>query len=88
MTEEKKSKLQVNIDFTKFPELYADLTTMVNADDLDNSKFIRKLIRQEKLRREGKLPEQIPHPLPISTTNTSSRKTRTSTQRDAQSLAV
>jgi hypothetical protein len=86
MTEEKKSKLQVNIDFTKFPELYADLTTMVNADDLDNSKFIRKLIRQEKLRREGKLPEQLP--LPINTTNTSSRKTRTSTQRDAQSLAV
>ena len=66
MTEEKREKLQVNVDFTNFPDLYADLVKMIEADgDTDRSKFIRKLVRQEVQRRAGKLPEQLP--LPTST---------------------
>ena len=68
MSEEKKEKLQVNVDFTNFPELYADLMGMVEADgDTDRSKFIRNLVRQEKLRRAGQLPEQLPLPTPSIT---------------------
>jgi len=42
---------QVNVDFSKFPELLNDLDEMVLEDDLDRSKLIRKLVRQEKARR-------------------------------------
>lgn len=46
-----KTKQQVNVDFTKFPELLDDLDQMVDEDGTDRSKLIRKLIRQEKARR-------------------------------------
>lgn len=62
MKEEKKND-QVNVDFSKFPELLEELDEMVAQDDLDRSKFIRKLVRQEKLRRAGLLPEQLPLPI-------------------------
>lgn len=53
MAEEKK---QVNVDFSKFPELLADLDQMVEEDDTDRSKFIRKLVKQEKARRDALVP--------------------------------
>lgn len=74
-----EKKLQVNVDFTNFPDLYNDLMEMIEADgDTDRSKFIRKLIRQEKLRRVGKRPEQLPLP--------TTKNRRTSSQ--AASLAA
>lgn len=53
----------VNVDFSKDLELLDSLDQMVETDDTDRSKFMRKLVRQEKLRREGKLPEQLPLPI-------------------------
>ncbi len=66
---EKKSN-QVNVDFSRDLDLLADLDQMVQADESDRSKFIRKLVRQEKVRREA-LQTQ-----PVSTI----KKNRTSTQ--------
>jgi hypothetical protein len=51
MADEKKND-QVNVDFSKFPELLAALDSMVEDDFTDRSKFVRKLIREEKARRE------------------------------------
>ncbi len=65
----------VNVDFSKDMDLLDDLDEMVVVDDSDRSKLIRKLVRQEMLRRAGKLPEQLP--LPISKSN--NRKTSAST---------
>jgi len=48
---EEKERLQVNVDFTDFPELYKELFNMIEADDTDRSKFIRKLVREEIARR-------------------------------------
>jgi metal-responsive CopG/Arc/MetJ family transcriptional regulator len=53
MAEEKK---QVNVDFTKYPELLEALDQMVIDDESDRSKFIRKLVRQEQKRREQASP--------------------------------
>lgn len=39
-------KLQVNVDFTKYPELYAALEKMVDDLDTDKSKLIRQLVRE------------------------------------------
>ena len=58
MTEEKKND-QVNVDFSKFLDLLDDLDGMVEEDDTDRSKFVRKLIREEKARRQ-----QLPLPFP------------------------
>lgn len=57
MAEEKKND-QVNVDFSKFLDLLDDLDEMVAEDFTDRSKFIRKLVRQEKARRQ-----QLPLPL-------------------------
>lgn len=57
MAEEKKND-QVNVDFSKFLDLLEDLDEMVAEDFTDRSKFIRKLVRQEKARRQ-----QLPLPL-------------------------
>lgn len=62
MAEEKKND-QVNVDFSKFLDLLADLDGMVVDDDTDRSKFIRKLIREEKARR-AQLPLPPPFPQP------------------------
>lgn len=51
MADEKKND-QVNVDFSKFPELLSALDSMVEADFTDRSKFIRKLIREEQERRQ------------------------------------
>ncbi len=58
---EEKERLQVNVDFTDYPELYQDLFKMIEADDTDRSKFIRKLVREEIARRK-----QLPLPFPES----------------------
>lgn len=47
-----ESKLQVNVDFTEYPELYAKLMEMVEADMTDRSKFMRRLVSQESTRRQ------------------------------------
>lgn len=56
MAAEKKND-QVNVDFSKFLDLLDDLDSMVEEDFTDRSKFIRKLVRQEKARRQ-----QLPLP--------------------------
>jgi metal-responsive CopG/Arc/MetJ family transcriptional regulator len=43
----KDKKLQVNVDFTQYPELYEALETLVIEQDTDRSKFIRQLVRRE-----------------------------------------
>lgn len=53
-------KKQVNVDFTKFPELLVDLDQMVDDDGTDRSKFIRKLIREEKARRDASQVQDSP----------------------------
>jgi metal-responsive CopG/Arc/MetJ family transcriptional regulator len=75
-----EEKLQVNVDFTGFPELYEALDAMVKEDDMDRSKFIRKMVRQEQARRQ-----QLELPLP-TTNNASSAlaKTARSAQRDSK----
>lgn len=72
-------KKQVNVDFTKFPELLAELDQMVDDDGTDRSKFIRKLIREEKARRTT--------PNPQTTLPPSAPKKRTA-QRAAQVALV
>lgn len=58
-------KKQVNVDFTKFPELLVDLDQMVDDDGTDRSKFIRKLIREEKARRDApQVQGSLPTPNP------------------------
>lgn len=47
-----ESKLQVNVDFTEYTELYAKLMEMVEADMTDRSKFMRRLVSQEVTRRQ------------------------------------
>ena len=39
-------KRQVNVDFTKFPELYEAFESLVDDLDTDKSKLIRQLIRE------------------------------------------
>jgi hypothetical protein len=56
MAEEKKND-QVNVDFSKYLELLGDLDKMVAEDMTDRSKFIRKLVSQERARRQ-----QLPLP--------------------------
>jgi metal-responsive CopG/Arc/MetJ family transcriptional regulator len=51
MAEEKK--LQVNVDFTQYPELYEALEKLVNDQDTDRSKFIRQLVRKEVMQSSG-----------------------------------
>lgn len=58
MAEEKN---QVNVDFSKYPELHKALVKMVQDDDTDVSKFIRKLVREEVGRRA-----QLPLPFPTT----------------------
>lgn len=74
---EKKKNDQVNVDFSKFPELLDDLDQMVDEDGTDRSKFIRKLVRQEKARRQ-----QTQLPLPEKLTR------RKSDARTAQAVAI
>lgn len=45
-------KLQVNVDFTPYPELYKQLEQMVADDMTDRSKFLRRLVSQEWGRRQ------------------------------------
>jgi metal-responsive CopG/Arc/MetJ family transcriptional regulator len=41
-----EEKLQVNVDFTKYPELYQALDKLVEELDTDRSKLIRQLVRE------------------------------------------
>lgn len=66
---EDKNKL-VHVDFSKYPELLEALDQMVDEDDLDRSKLIRKLVKQEKARREEPLTS-----LPLPPTNIRKRST-------------
>lgn len=70
MPEEKGTKQQVNVDFTKHPELYAELEKMVEDDGVNKSILIRNLLRKEVLRRAGKLPDQLPLPTQSNTRKT------------------
>jgi hypothetical protein len=56
-----KSRLQVNVDFTKYPELYIALLTLESELDTDKSKLIRNLIR-EKAQRHGHLKQTATRP--------------------------
>lgn len=40
-------KKQVNVDFTKYPELYDALESLVEDLDTDRSKLIRQLVREK-----------------------------------------
>ncbi len=60
MTEE-TTRLQVNVDFTKYPELYTALLTLEAELDTDKSKLIRNLIR-EKAQRHGHLKRTAARP--------------------------
>ncbi len=51
MAEEKTTK-QVNVNFEKYPELLKALDLLVQAEESDRSKVIRKLIRREALIRQ------------------------------------
>ena len=73
MAEDKKND-QVNVDFSKFPELLDALDTMVGDDFTDRSKFVRKLVRQEQARRQ-----QLPLPF-LEETPTSNKGTRSTTR--------
>ena len=44
-------KLQVNVDFTNYPELYEALEKLVKKQDTDRSKLIRGLVRKEVVRQ-------------------------------------
>lgn len=57
---EEKNKL-VHVDFSKYPELLEALDQMVEDDDSDRSKLIRKLVKQEKTRRDA-LQTSLPLP--------------------------
>ena len=70
MAEEKKND-QVNVDFSKYLELLKDLDEMVAEDFTDRSKFIRKLVRQEKARRQ-----QLPLPLTEEKKRSADERTR------------
>lgn len=69
MAEEKKND-QVNVDFSKFLDLLDDLDGMVEEDDTDRSKLIRKLIREEKARRQQL---SLPFPQPKTKKNHSAQ---------------
>lgn len=56
-----ETKLQVNVDFSGYPELYKDLEAMVAEDMTDRSKFIRRLVQLEANRRA-----QLPIPLKMT----------------------
>jgi len=65
-----ETKLQVNVDFTEYPELYAEFLKIVEADMTDRSKFLRQLIRQEFLRRARgahwvQVDPTLPYPVTI-----------------------
>lgn len=60
MADEKKND-QVNVDFSKYLDLLDALDDMVEADDTDRSKLIRKLVREERDRRQG---FSLPHSQP------------------------
>lgn len=42
-----KTRLQINVDLTKYPELYDALLTLEEELDTDKSKLIRNLIREK-----------------------------------------
>ena len=72
MAKNDNDRLQINVDFTKTPELLRDLDNIVSQDpETDRSKFIRNLIRQEIARRQ-QLALSFPAP---STTNKKSKST-------------
>jgi hypothetical protein len=53
MAQTNTERVQVNVDFTNFPEVLKQLEEMVAQDpESDKSKFIRNLIRQEYARRQ------------------------------------
>jgi hypothetical protein len=53
MAQTNSDRVQVNVDFTNFPEVLRQLEEMVAQDpETDKSKFIRNLIRQEYTRRQ------------------------------------
>ena len=53
MAQTNNDRVQVNVDFTNFPEVLKQLEEMVAQDpETDKSKFIRNLIRQEYARRQ------------------------------------
>jgi hypothetical protein len=60
------TRLQVNVDFTKYPELYTALLTLEAELDTDKSKLIRNLVR-EKAQKFGHLKD---------TRNTRTQKSR------------
>ena len=45
------NNLQVNVNFSNDPELLKILEAMVREDMMDRSKFMRKLVMQESMRR-------------------------------------
>lgn len=52
MADEKNEKLQVNVDFTGFPELYREMEAVIEKEDTDRSKYIRRLVREDLARRK------------------------------------
>jgi len=70
---------QVNIDFTSYPELLKSLGQMAEDDDMKVGPFLRKLVKQEKVRRQQ---AQLPLPLPEQP------KGRKSDTRAAQAVAA
>lgn len=58
-----EKKKQVNVDFSKDPDLLTELDDMVKADESDRSKFIRKLVRQEAARRADAGEDNQPQPV-------------------------
>lgn len=55
---DKKNRLQVNVDFTKYPELYKALLALESELDTDKSKLIRNLIR-EKTEKHGHSKDRV-----------------------------
>jgi metal-responsive CopG/Arc/MetJ family transcriptional regulator len=55
------NKMQVNVDFSKFPELYAAFESLVEELDTDKSKLIRQLVRErvELNQHVGKIKTRV-----------------------------
>jgi metal-responsive CopG/Arc/MetJ family transcriptional regulator len=68
----KSERQQVNVDFTKHPELLKDLDQMVDeaGPEMNRSVFLRELVRQEKARRAKR---QRSLPLPTSSPSKSAQ---------------
>jgi len=59
---ETKKRDQVNTDFTKHQELMKSLQEMAEEDDMKLGPFLRKLVKQEKARRQQKNTPHLEQP--------------------------